>query len=79
MSSPVALQQLGANFRKLCTTRGGYVYFSYETAVAVVVNGQGFRLENAPTKTTAKHLTQYCPSFKAVSHSELFSLLEQVL
>lgn len=53
------LQVLGAN-RTRVNMDGNTVFFSYSTAVAVILkDGKGYRTEKYHSRTTEKHLTEF--------------------
>lgn len=58
------LNCIGSNQNEVTLSNGDVVFFSYNTPVAAIVNGQRLRTEKFWSKTTTKHINQWldCPA-----------------
>lgn len=76
MKQSITLEVLGANVTKVWLG-SKTILFSYNTPVAVWVDGVGYQLQERISATTTKHLGQYGPRNAIMSSAaELAGLIE---
>lgn len=74
----ILLKSIGTNQTEIQMT-GKFLFFSYETLVAALVDGTYYRADpktvNKWSKTTSKHVNSWCPpNAEVVSYSELMEI-----
>lgn len=66
------LQNLGSNKVQITKADGTIVFYSYNTPVAALVNGEYYRTARKYSVTTSKHINQWLDGVKAEEKPQEF-------